>query len=525
MNKKRINYILIILIPLSLSAYTHLWNLLGFPSIHIDEAHYLRRALLVLDGMGPQESAVNGYPRTYDHPYFGQLFLAGILATAGYPNSLNPSSEITSIESLHLVPRIVMGFLAVLDTFLIYQICQRRYGQNVAFIASVLFAVMPMTWLLRRIYLDNLLLPFLLCAILFGLYIKPMARDMRNSSQPKDLVNNYIWALLSGIFLGLAIYTKIPSFTMIPLIGGLVFFNSKRNLKMVGLWVVPVFLIPLLWPLYSIVVGQSDLWTNWVLWQTERDKPLHLALINFFQMDPVIMIIGAAGIIFARIRRDYFPLLWVLPFLFFSYFIGFVQYFHLIVIFPAFCVGSAILLDFVQKIARKHVHRIFSFGIPALIGVFGIVITTMLITTNVNSDYFKIYESIVQKLPTGTNNENVSVTIIGSHWWDWNTYWVTQQILQDKHYLIDPMFDRDFKEQLKTEKVLFVADTNFLSHFKGLGKNFQNIVSHYNQSKLVAKFMDNVTSRNTGKYPFNTMSVMILGENHPVGEVQIRANY
>ena len=237
---------------------------------------------------------MNGYPRTYDHPYFGQLFLAGILATVGYPNSLNPSSEITSIESLHLVPRIVMGFLAVLDTFLIYQICQRRYGQNVAFIASVLFAVMPMTWLLRRIYLDNLLLPFLLCAILFGLYIKPMARDMRNSSQPKDLVNNYIWALLSGIFLGLAIYTKIPSFTMIPLIGGLVFFNSKRNLKMVGLWVVPVFLIPLLWPLYSIVVGQSDLWTNWVLWQTERDKPLHLALINFFQMDPVIMIIGCS---------------------------------------------------------------------------------------------------------------------------------------------------------------------------------------------------------------------------------------
>ena len=107
------------------------------------------------------------------------------------------------------------------------------------------------------------------------------------------------------------------------------------------------------------------------------------------------------------------------------------------------------------------------------------------------------------------------MTVIGSHWWDWNTYWVTQQILQDKHYLIDPMFDRDFEEPLKTEKVLFVVDTNFLSHFKGLGKNFQNLVSHYNQSKLVARFTDNVTSRNTGKYPFNIMSVMILGENHP----------
>jgi len=87
---KRLKYILVILIPLILSAYSHLWNPLGFPSIHIDESHYMRRAMLVLEGMGPQESAATGYPRTYDHPYFGQLFLAGALAMIGYPSSLNP---------------------------------------------------------------------------------------------------------------------------------------------------------------------------------------------------------------------------------------------------------------------------------------------------------------------------------------------------------------------------------------------------------------------------------------------------
>ncbi|MGB7675452.1 MAG: hypothetical protein WBL54_02895, partial [Nitrososphaeraceae archaeon] len=79
MNKGKFRSILFLSIPLILSAFTHLWNPLGFPSVHIDEAHYMRRAMLVLDSSGPQESANSGYPRTYDHPYFGQLFLAGLL--------------------------------------------------------------------------------------------------------------------------------------------------------------------------------------------------------------------------------------------------------------------------------------------------------------------------------------------------------------------------------------------------------------------------------------------------------------
>ena len=87
-------------------------NPLGFPSIHIDEAHYMRRAMLVLEGSGPQESANSGYPRTYDHPYFGQLFLAGLLGAVGYPNSLHPTPDVQSIEMLHLVPRVIMGILS-----------------------------------------------------------------------------------------------------------------------------------------------------------------------------------------------------------------------------------------------------------------------------------------------------------------------------------------------------------------------------------------------------------------------------
>ena len=63
-----------------------------------------------------------------------------------------------------------MGILAVVDTFLIYKIAERRYNRNVAFVAAILFAVTPVGWLFRRMYLDPIQLPFLLTSILFALY-------------------------------------------------------------------------------------------------------------------------------------------------------------------------------------------------------------------------------------------------------------------------------------------------------------------------------------------------------------------
>ena len=84
-----------ILVPLALSAYTHLWNPSGFPNLYYDEGVYMRRAMHVIDGLGPQEAYY------YDHPFFGQMFLAGVLRVTGYPESLHPSAELHSIESLY----------------------------------------------------------------------------------------------------------------------------------------------------------------------------------------------------------------------------------------------------------------------------------------------------------------------------------------------------------------------------------------------------------------------------------------
>src|SRR5919198_5140114 len=89
---------LLVLIPVALSAFTHLWNPTGFPNLFYDEGVYMRRAMHVMEGLGPQEAYY------YDHPYFGQVFLAGVLKAIGYPDSLNPSTDLDSIKSLYAAP-------------------------------------------------------------------------------------------------------------------------------------------------------------------------------------------------------------------------------------------------------------------------------------------------------------------------------------------------------------------------------------------------------------------------------------
>ena len=115
------------MLPLALSAFTHLWNAVGFPDQAPDDGTYIRRALRVLGGLGPQQDTF------YDHPYFGQIFLGTIFTLIGYPNLEVPSVPASvqdlerSIEMLYTIPRILMGLLAVADTFLIYKIAERRY--------------------------------------------------------------------------------------------------------------------------------------------------------------------------------------------------------------------------------------------------------------------------------------------------------------------------------------------------------------------------------------------------------------
>ena len=67
------------------------------------------------------------------------------------------------------------------------------------------------------------------------------------------------------------------------------------------------------------------------------------------QMDPVLLILGIAGIGFAAMRRDLTILLWSIPFLIFLYAINYVGLLHFIPLIPVFCIATAVLIVEISK--------------------------------------------------------------------------------------------------------------------------------------------------------------------------------
>lgn len=286
-------------------------------------------------------------------------------------------------------------------------------------VASSLFAVLPATLVLRDILLDNILLPFLLSSILFALYLKPSkVADVMSQGQ---MWRNHLLILLSGILLGIAIYTKIPAFTMIPLVGYLVFINSKR-LKNVVVWLVPVIVISCLWPAYALSVGQFDLWIDGITVQANRQEGESKLLSSFrsiFKTDPLFLVLGTAGLVYAAVRKVYWMLLWVIPLLIFSYFIGWVVHFHLVPLFPAFCISGAVLIVRIFKFQLWR--RLISPVLVSAIICFGFVVSMLLITLNVNSYQFEVQAVVAEKLMNDNNT-----TFVGHRIYSWIPKYVFQ---------------------------------------------------------------------------------------------------
>lgn len=527
-NKKRLSALLLTfswIIPLALSAFTHLWNATGFPDIFYDEGIYVRRALQIQEGLGPQNSTF------HDHPFFGQYFLAAVFSVIGFPSSLHSGIDVYSMEILYLAPRIVMGLLAVVDTFLIYKITENQYkNRTIAIAASTLFAVMPITWFLRRILLDSILTPFLLSSILFAVYTRDSSRDK----------NRYISVIVSGISLGLAIFTKIPAFTMTPLIGLVIITNSgntnnknnkiKSSIKLLVIWFIPVILIPLLWPLQAISDGQFNKWLQDVLWQTQRQGDGYGSIIKYFyQFDPVLLLLGLAGIGYAALRRDLFIVLWAVPFMVFLLMLGYVQYFYLIPILPVICIASGKLIydasakvtKIIAKITKESPNLsllLSPYAVITAIGMFGIVSTTMIITTTHISSQFEAMSFVAQLLTANNNNDDIIVTrgnktitttttLISSPVYSW----VFGDVLHMKNVLSDY---RDLLyHPIQTPHIMIIADPHFKWNLNA-GKQIQIA---YNSTKTIKNFISNIDSYDHEHYPYSNLIV-----NYEGSRIEIR---
>jgi hypothetical protein len=98
--------------------------------------------------------------------------------------------------------------------------------------------------------------------------------------------------LVSGIFLGLSIFTKVPVVSIIPAIGFIVYTNTK-NLKLFSLWIVPVITIPLIWPVYAISINEFNSWVDGVIYQTERKDTTIVDFVEkILNIDPVFLLLG-----------------------------------------------------------------------------------------------------------------------------------------------------------------------------------------------------------------------------------------
>ena len=388
----------------------------------------------------------------------------------------------------------------MVDTFLIYKISERRYNKNVALIASVLFAVMPMTWILRRIYLDTLLMPLLLSSILFAIYIRG-PKNNNVQQWPRININKNLLVLLSGIFLGLAIYTKIPAFTMIPVVGYLVVSNSNSNRKKtLALWLIPVILIPLLWPAYAFSIGEIDLWLKSVMFQQGRASAgtgtnLSAAFKDLFKIDPTIIILGCASLGFVGLRRDIWLLLWIIPLLLFSFYLGWVHYFHLIAIFPAFCISIGVTIDYMLNKMKNMTKKTAIIAASVLV-LFGFVSTVTLMTLNTNSVHYYAQASVIKEISqrnNSENNETSGVTLVGHRMY----YWIPRYIFDLEFFVLPNRVPLNYVP----EKMVLVSNDGMCccqcDYFEEL----------YVATTPKYEFANDVKYNNESQYPFSSLQL------------------
>jgi hypothetical protein len=401
--------------------------------------------------------------------------------------------------------------------------------------------------------------------------------NKNNNNNKKKDKKNISLVILSGIFLGLAIFTKIPVFTMIPLVAFLIISantttrnandndNSnesrkritRRSWNVLGLWFIPVILIPAIWPVYAMSTGQIDSWLDGVAWQANRPvkKPLFDSINVILKVDTVLLALGVAGFLYAAIiKRDFFCFLGIVPFLVFLYFIGLVSHFHFIPLLPLLSISAALLIvDLPAKISKTNKKKkniffwkLLPFAIISAIGVFGLLNTIILITMNVTPVHLKTVSFVTQKLlsnnyehaaPTDNNNNNnkkEKVHVIGSPRYFWIPRYIFDKEDQNDYRSHGSIIKIKTQKAIlaKSEKVILIVDESLLNTMSQNDQKAKRLMTLYNNSRTVVKFNDNWNNYDLYGYPY--ISIVGIVDNvdlknitdTPTSEqIEIKANY
>jgi hypothetical protein len=451
-----------------------------------DEGIYIRRAMHVLSGFGPQESLL------YDHPYFSQIFMAGVFYIINYPHLLNPTIDSESIKMIFFVPRLIMSMIALVDTILVYLIAKYWYNnRTIAITASTLFAVIPFTDPIRRVLLESIQLPFFLLSVFFAIFTAKKTNSNKSNSVSSAQIS---LILLSGISLGLAIFTKIPIFTMIPLIVYVIYKNIKIK-RILIMWFVPVMAIPLFWPAFAIFKNQLNLWIHGIYFQTHRGAQTFFQTIKYyFQQDPILLSLGLIGIIFSIIKKDFFVLIWTVPFVVFLYFVGFVSYWHIVPLIPIFCIGTARLLyDLSQTLPKKKIQKVLPLTLLLIIASYSLYFHAQTVLASSNSSHFESIAFVVKYLKEKEQEETSNkdkIVLISNPFYSW----IPKYIFNLNNYQPVDYYDN---LSVKANKVLMLLDPQweYKASNNMLGANMIENYKTYGKNKI-ASFGGNGTSNN-----------------------------
>jgi hypothetical protein len=412
--------------------------------------------------------------------------------------------------------------------------------------------------------LDTILMPVLLSSILFSVYLgkynstaKRGADDSyyydRDKSTLKDNGNstnknrktiaftkstitsafavlstaltgqNAATILLSGIFLGLAIFTKIPAITMIPLVGFLIFTNSNRSFKALGLWFAPVILIPLIWPAYAMSQGEFDDWLNTVLRQASRESAGPISsLAEVLYIDPIFIIFGSIGFIYAAVKRDSMLLLWLIPFVvLFTFVFHYINWFHWIPLLPAFSISAAaMIVGILSRLTKKIiVKKTLPLGIISAIGIFGLISTSLLITTNLSQFQFLTAAFVAKHISQDNNSPSAvnKITVISSQIYSW----IFRSVF-DEDNIFSTFRDR---QPIETGKAILVVDNyfkNFMSQDQPSERDrptIQRLQTLNDDSHVLSSFEGKTTEYDRDRYPYYSMKYNFGGTRVQIGEV------
>ena len=215
-----------------------------------------------------------------------------------------------------------------------------------------------------------------------------------------------------------------------------------------------------------------------------------------------------------------------------SFFINFVSFFHLIILFPAFCIAAArLIFDLLSRVKnQKNVKRV-TIAVISVLGLFGLVSTTLLITTNVTSNYFQVYSFIVQYLINHEGEDNIKhrddntntkidyeeVTFMGRHW--------TRGFLWIPIYVYDRNLDFRGISEVQDIPLPKTMDRFLIIMDPALRRSLSETLSEldvprpYYLSRAIATFFlpDTYVYHDTSKYPYSSMS-----QNRDTKWVQIR---